>query len=181
MSSRSWPRLARTALSQSRPAERPPRVAVVGVGNPLAGDDAVGSLVAESLKRRLGAQPSWLIADGATAPENYVGKLRAFAPDLVVFVDAAELNDRPGAARWRRLAAVAGCGADTHGLPLSVLGEYLAAELGCDVALLGIQPGQTDFCAPPSPHIRRRARDIARRLAGLLRDHVAASSGQDDI
>ncbi len=153
-------------------------MAVVGVGQELNGDDAAG------VQGRAGALaddsgpggatlpgpfrfPSWW-SRAAHAPENCTGAIRRFAPDLVILVDAAEMGDPPGTIRWLDWHEAVGLDASTHSLPPSMVARYLAAELSCEVALIGIQVQDTSLGAGISPPVRRAIRSVTRGLAALL-------------
>jgi hydrogenase 3 maturation protease len=127
------------------------RVAVMGIGNELRGDDAAGMLAARALRRL--QHDSFLVVEGATAPENYTGMLRRFQPDLVLLIDAAELGEQPGCVRWLSAADTEGLSASTHTTPPSMLARFLMETLGCEVALVGIQPFDTSFDAPITPAV----------------------------
>lgn len=118
------------------------RLAIVGIGNEIRGDDAVGMLIARSLLTRQLESDSAniLILPAGHAPENVTGALRRFAPHLVLLVDAADMGEAPGLIRWLGMDEIDGVSASTHSLPLSILARYLKLELSCNVALLGIQP-----------------------------------------
>jgi hydrogenase 3 maturation protease len=161
-----WSNSLKQALTQL--ARKPPRIAVVGVGQELSGDDAAGALVARYLKPLLVSRPYILILDGGPAPENLTGALRRFAPDLVLLVDAANLGEPPGTVRWLPFEQIDGVSASTHTLPLNMLAQYLRDELGCAVALLGVQPAQMGFGAALSAPVRQSVDDIVQALtAGL--------------
>lgn len=117
---------------------RMPRVAIVGVGNELHGDDAAGVAVARALEPLSGER--LLVLDAGPAPENVTGALRRFAPDFILLVDAADMGEEPGTVRWLEWESVANVGGSTHSLPLTVVVRYLIEELGCEIGLLGIQP-----------------------------------------
>ncbi len=149
-------------------------MAVVGIGNELRGDDTAGPLVIRALVERQThdtARPALLALDAGAAPENMTGALRRFAPDLVIFVDAAFADDGapPGTIEWidwrltTGLSATAFAGS-THTLPLYVIAQYLVAELGCEVALIGIQAGSVTFDHAASPVTQEAVREVA---AGL--------------
>lgn len=123
-----------------------PRVAVVGIGNPLRNDDGAGILVARELIHRehLAGMSHVLVVQAGHAPENVTGELREFMPNLVLLIDAAEMRDAPGAICWVPIQSIEGMSASTHSLPLSMLARYLTLELHCDVALIGIQPKSND-------------------------------------
>ena len=139
MSPNSWQASLRRLLNR-RTAES--RLAIVGIGNTLRSDDAAGVLVARALKasRLLPDPQPVLVMDAGHAPENATGDLRAFAPDIVLLIDAVEMGEQPGAIRWVEMDEIEGMSASTHSMPLSMLASYLNWELKCEVTLLGIQP-----------------------------------------
>lgn len=178
MSNRSWISSLRQALRS--PAERAAKIAIVGVGNELRGDDGAGTAVVRALAAMTGIHQSpgeagqqILILDAGPAPENYTGPLRRFRPDLVLIIDAAEMGEAPGAVRWLSWKETSGIGVATHALPLHVFATYLCAGLGCDVALLGIQPANTDISVALSASARKAVRKVTRVLASEL-EHWAS-------
>ena len=164
MSPQPWLQSIRQALLRLRKDNNPLRVAVVGIGQELNGDDSAGVLTARALQRRLTGNTSVLVIDAGPAPENFTGKLRTFAPHLVLLVDAAALGEAPGAVRWLDWKETSGL-ASSHTLPPYVLGEYLTASIGCEVALLGIQPGQTEMGTVATTVVNRTASNVAKHLA----------------
>jgi hydrogenase 3 maturation protease len=168
------------------------RVAIVGIGHELRGDDAAGVSVARSLQSAVGTihpgtarhaisrpKAGWragggkcelplLVIDAGAAPENFTGPLRRFDPDLVLLIDAAQLNEAPGSIRWLDWQETSGLSASTHTLPPHVLAEYLVNELGCEVALIGIQPQGDEFDAPLSPPVQQAVDELVRTLERFL-------------
>ncbi len=143
---------------------RPPRIVCLGVGNELNGDDVAGLLVLRLLKQQNVSGEHCLLLEAGPSPENFTAPVIRFAPDWVLVVDAAQMQARPGQIAYAGLDAVAGVSAFAHGLPLSMLGEYLVAETGCQFGLLGIQVLETGFGAPLSPRVEQAARRLARAL-----------------
>lgn len=170
MSERLWQEalslLLPEALNQPLPeGERPPRVAIVGVGHPLRGDDAAGLVLAEMLQRKLVSTANVLVVEGGSAPENCTGLLRRFDPELIILVDTAAMDLPPGAVRWLTWQDEAtNKSLTSHALPLRVLVRYLAAELGCPITILGIQPAELSFDSPLSPPVREAVEMIAQEL-----------------
>mgnify|MGYP002475849435 CR=1 FL=1 len=123
------------------------RIAIVGVGAELNGDDAVGVLIARKLMLKLARREEILVFDSGTNPENAAGPLRMFQPDFVLFVDAAGLGRQPGKVSLLDLQTVTGASFSTHSLPISVFLKYLREEIKCEVAVLGIQPQSVEFGA----------------------------------
>ncbi|MDD5482408.1 MAG: hydrogenase 3 maturation endopeptidase HyCI [Kiritimatiellae bacterium] len=165
------------------------RVAVLGVGSELRGDDAAGLLALSYLqkkkypapqsrtrfvKRAGGAArparkgPVLKLFNGGTAPENLTGEIRRFRPDCLIIIDAADLGKRAGAVALVELEKIADASFSTHKLPLKLMLDYLAAETKLAFVFLGIQPKSLEFGAPVSEPVRRAARDLAGFLAAVL-------------
>ena len=173
MSSRSWRAALKQTLTRRSAADRPPRIAVVGIGQELHGDDAVGLLLVRALRRRLGDRDRVLLIEAGPSPENVTGRLRRFGPSIVVLVDAALMGEPPGTIRCLDPIGTDGLSASSHTLPPRLVAGFLARELGCDLCLLGIEPVRTDFLASPSPAVRLGVNRAVRCLAGLLTGDLA--------
>ena len=65
---------------------------------------------------------------------------------------------------WRD---VNGFGPSTHLQPISTLGEYLTAELDCQVYLLGIQPGRLELDEALTPEVQRSIAELVKFLKQL--------------
>jgi len=146
------------------------RVAVLGVGSELRGDDAAGVLVVRELSRRVAGDPfsrlEFAGVEGANAPENVTGFIASFRPTHIVVIDAADIGASPGESREIGMDEIAGTDFSTHTLPLQVVMEYLRQATGAVVTLLGMQPGCIDFGNAPT----RAMRDGIRRLSDSLFD-----------
>ena len=149
---------------------RPPRVAVLGIGNSLRSDDAAGVLVARRLAQsRLTRDfDSILVIDAGQAPENTTAELRRFTPELVLLIDAAEMGELPGMTRKIEIHEIDGLSASTHSLPLSMLAKYLILELGCEVKILGIQSKSIEIGDSVSEDVLLAVGEITAGLLELL-------------
>lgn len=165
MSTSTWRDQLRQNLATRRQNNR---FAVVGIGNELNGDDAAGVLVVRALRDTLGRRDDLLLIEAGTAPENFTGSLRRFEPALALLIDAADFGADPGEVACVPWQESEGFSASTHTLPISVFGEYLAAELRCEVVLLGIQPEHLEFDRPVSAPVREAVSTVAEELAGIL-------------
>jgi hydrogenase 3 maturation protease len=155
-------------IKKASASDRPARVAVLGIGNELDGDDAAGMLVVRALQPLVAGLAGVRVIEAGTAPENFTGTLRRFAPDLVIAVDAAWLGLAAGRAAWLSAKDIDGVGALTHGLPLSMLGRYLTNELGCHFGILAIQVLDTGFGQAVTLPVAAAYRRVARSLARLF-------------
>jgi hydrogenase 3 maturation protease len=138
------------------------RVAILGVGHRLRRDDAAGPEVCDRMRAGLGLHSGVLVVDGGPAPENCIGALRAFDPDLVVVVDAAQMGAEPGAVRRLTLTEAGRCGASTHTLPLPAFCSHLQETLDCDVFIVGIEPSDTSFGEGLTPAVEAAVGNLAR-------------------
>ncbi len=109
-----------------------------------------------------------LIIEAGAAPEAFTGQLRRFDPDLVIMIDAAQMNESPGTIRLIEWQDTIGLSASTHTLPLNVIAQYLVTDLGCDVVVIGIQAQGNAFDAPMSPAVRRAVDELIRALTSLF-------------
>lgn len=172
MSGKLWHEELRQRMAELRTTHGRPRVAVVGIGHELRGDDAAGVVLARLLNQRRGGG-DLLVIEAGPAPENCWGQLLRSCTDLVLFVDAAEMGTEPGTVRlldWDLIKEYNGVrlNVSTHTMPLPALAGFLARELGCPVWLLGIQPKETTIGESLSPPVARAVDATARELAELL-------------
>lgn len=160
MSTLSWQSLAIQTLNSLAPTDR---ITILGIGAELRGDDAVGFEIALQLQARLSLPTLQVIAAGAS-PENFTSLVRGFQPALVLLVDAAQMNEIPGTIRWLTMEDISVLPATTHTLPLNLLAQYLQIEVGCQVALIGIQPLQTGLFSSLSPMVQLAATEVVTYL-----------------
>lgn len=145
-------------------------IAIVGIGYEYGGDDAAGTAVAQTLieKYSLEINQRFLIINSGVAPENFTGTLRRFKPDVVILVDSAQMDEEPGTIQWLNWRDTSGMASVTHSLPPYMLAQYLSAEVGCEVYLLGIQPATNQFGSVMSQEVAQAVGEISQTLANLV-------------
>jgi hydrogenase 3 maturation protease len=149
-------------------APRPARVAILGVGNDMNGDDGAGVSVVRDLAARMPAAPGVLLIDAGTAPESYTGPLRRFEPDLIIEIDAADQHMEAGAASWIDWREADGLSASTHTLPPSVLAEFLSEDIGCPIQIIGVQPASLEMGRGLSSAVAAAVQELAGQLHAWL-------------
>jgi len=107
---------------------------LLGIGNPLNGDDGVGIYVARRFKK-----DDWISLACGTAPENFTGIIRKTRPSCLVLVDAAAMGISPGEYRIIPRDKIEDVSIGTHQLPLSFLIDFLS-DTASRIILIGIQP-----------------------------------------
>jgi hydrogenase 3 maturation protease len=153
-----------------------PKIAIIGVGNTLRCDDAAGVLVTRKLLQRECAEDGdhILILEGSQAPENLTGQLCKFAPDLVLFIDAADMGGTPGTVQWISEDCIDGMSASTHSLPLSMLARYLTLEIHCQAIFLGIQPQSNEIGESVSAEVQQAVNEVVQDLDQAIRTCLSA-------
>jgi hydrogenase 3 maturation protease len=136
---------------------------LMGIGNPLRGDDGAGVYAALHLQG-----DGWQAVDCGTAPENFSGVVRRVHPDLLLLVDAAEMGLAPGEFRVVPKDRIEDVAFGTHHLPLSHLMEFLSDAAG-EIRFIGIQPAVVEDREGLSPGVEKGVRRLIRLiLAGEL-------------
>lgn len=147
-------------LSESLAQWRNARVVILGVGNTLKGDDAVGPLVCERLSGRVSAR----VIDAGTTPENYIRPILEASPDVLLIVDAIQFGACPGEMRIVPLDQVDRSIFSTHALSLHLSIDLIRRERPLEACLVGIQAGNVRFGSCLSPAVG----DAVERLVGML-------------
>lgn len=142
------------------------RVVVLGVGNSFRKDDFVGVEVVRNLRNRV-SQAVHLIECEET-PESFIAPISKFKPTHVLIVDAAMLGSEAGFMRLVEPQEIGGVAVSTHALPLHIFSAYLAETTGAKVALLAIQPKETDFGEGLTSELKESAEKLANLLAEIL-------------
>ena len=142
------------------------RIAVLGIGSDLRGDDAAGTIAAEALaklvKKGSAAAKRVKIFLGSTAPENLTGEVKKYKPTHVIIIDTVEMKEKAGTILVLNPREVGGgVSFSTHVMPARILADYLQASLECDVTLIGIQPASLKFGTPASKSVKSSALHIA--------------------
>ncbi len=144
------------------------RLAVLGIGNPLRGDDALGLEILKQIKEKVPNKVK--LFECEMVPEFFLSEIRLFKPTHVLMIDAAQLEMMPGEARIIPTEEISGTALSTHALPLSILAGIIREELKAKVLLLGVQPGNTQFGEELSPRLQKASKVIARILTEVTKE-----------
>ncbi len=140
---------------------------VLGIGNPVGGDDAAGPRLVRMLNRRPQRtnEPSSKIMaiDAATAPESYTSIIRQHRPDLLILVDAADMGLPPGVLRTIPPEKISVLSFSTHHMPLSMFISYVQEFCG-KVLLVGVQPDRTEV----GKHLSKMVRNSVMKLVEVI-------------
>lgn len=138
--------------------ERP--ALILGVGNGLRGDDAIGPLVCA----RLGSPA----VDCGDAPERYTGLAADPSVERVLMVDAMDFGAAVGEVAFCRSEELVERFGTTHDSGLAVLARFVQGEYGKPVAVLGIQPCDTRFGAEVSAGVLAAVETVSAWLRSAI-------------
>lgn len=167
-------------LRQPSSISRPPSTIVIGLGNPILGDDAVGWRVAEAVQRQLAAEAAGLALavefdcvalGGLSLMERLVGYDRAVVVDALVAggppgaVSACELEALPDYSSFNSTAP--------HDASLQTalrLGRMMGARLPQTVWVVGVEAERLyEFSEELTPAVAAAVPVAARRVIDVLR------------
>jgi hydrogenase 3 maturation protease len=140
---------------------------VIGMGNELRADDAVGLHVIRLLKPF--RNDRFKVFEGHMTPEVYIGPACASHPTHVLIVDAAELHQTPGS--WQVLlpADVEQGFFTTHTIPALEVAAEIQRRCGASVIFLGIEPKSRDISLGLSKECKQASEELAR----IIRETVS--------
>jgi hydrogenase 3 maturation protease len=139
------------------------KIAVLGIGSELRGDDAAGIMIAREIKKECLKNPpgrKLKVFIGDNAPENLTGEVKKFKPTHLLIIDAAEMNEAAGVVKLINPNRVSGFSSSTHNLPIKIFTDYLIKSIGCKITIIGIQPKEVHFNGCISKEIERAVADI---------------------
>ncbi|RKY31649.1 MAG: hydrogenase maturation peptidase HycI [Candidatus Omnitrophota bacterium] len=134
------------------------RSVIVGIGDKLKGDDGAGVFLTEKLRDFENDNLKIVIAE--KNPENFLGDIKNFNPEVILFVDAVDLNSSPGDMKILNKEDLLFTGLTTHSFPLKLIFEYLENETNSKILLLGIQPKRISFCEGLSDEVKKSVEKI---------------------
>jgi hydrogenase 3 maturation protease len=141
---------------------------ILGIGNPLGSDDAVGPFVARIINEKLrekAASRQIMAIDADQSPESYTSVIRKNRPEQLILVDAADMALSPGSIRLLSPHKIKTVAFSTHQMPLSALVSYVQEFCG-KIYVIGIQPERTEAGGRLSASVRKSGP----RVAALILD-----------
>jgi hydrogenase 3 maturation protease len=143
------------------------KVVIAGIGNPIRRDDFVGVKIVQDLKGKV--SKNVCLIECETVPESFMQEIIDLKPSHVLLIDAAVLGLKPGETRLVFPEQVADFPAiTTHVLPLRIFCEYVTKMAGAKIALLLIEPENTEFGEGLTPEVQKAAEKITKVMLELF-------------
>ena len=137
------------------------KLAIVGIGNIIRGDDGLGPKLIEILKSR-GGLPGAFLFDCGTAPENYIFPILSTSCDTLMLVDAADIGREPGAVEIFDLDKISRVSFSTHNPSPRLFTDLLkTGKEDMDIFVISIQPKSTGIGAPLSEEVLKALERVA--------------------
>ncbi len=139
------------------------RTVILGIGNPLQGDDAIGPNLVDFLHGRVEAT----LINAGEVPENYLSSIHAAQPEVVLIIAALELGAEAGFMAIMdadRLRAIENF---TRNPGLAFLAVMIQDDTGADVILVGVQPEETAFAAELSSPVHQTLNTLEEMLVSV--------------
>jgi len=145
------------------------KVVIAGIGNPLRTDDFVGVKIVQDLKGKV--SKTVCLIECETVPESFMQEIVDLKPSHVLLIDAAILGLKPGEIRLVFPEQIADFPAvTTHVLPLRIFCEYVAEMTKAKIALLLVEPENTEFGEGMTLTVKTVAERITKILLELFSD-----------
>ena len=143
------------------------RVVVAGIGNPIRKDDFVGVKIMQDLQGKV--PKNVYLIECETVPESFMQEIVDLKPSHVLLIDAAVLGLKPGTTRLVFPEQVTNFPAiTTHMLPLRIFCEYITKMTETKIALLLIEPENSEFGEGLTPEVQKAAEKIIKIMLELF-------------
>jgi len=144
---------------------------LVGVGNPLRGDDGFGP----ELVGRLGENLPFKTIDAGEEPEDCLEQVLALRPNKVLIADAVAFGGKPGDAVLLEPESLGKkITVSTHQLPLMMFIRLIRDRLpGAEVKVLGLQPKSIELGKGLSPQVDKSMDMLVQMILGFATSKAA--------
>jgi len=145
------------------------KVFILGIGNDMRGDDAVGPILANRLFSEFQTQTDVVVVNGGSVPENYTGTIRRENPSHIIFLDAVEMRKETGHVKLVKKEEISNYSISTHAMPISFLIKYLESAVDSKIILIGIQPKNMEVGQDISKKVEKSIEEVFNGLKILLK------------
>ena len=145
------------------------KICIMGIGNFDRADDYSGIAIIENLEK-IDFSENIKIINSGPVPEAFTGVIKDFEPDVLVIVDAAMMDEKPGKIRVFSEKDVDDAYMVTpHKVSMTMYMKYLRHYLK-DIkgVFIGVQPFSLSYMEEMSPQVKDSVDFISEYLTKLL-------------
>ena len=140
---------------------RDTKTIILGIGNILKGDDALGPMICEKLKA---AKISSEVIDASTVPENYIQTIIKKSPQNLIIIDAIDFSAEPGTIKIFETEDLNSIVISTHTLSPRIFIDMIRKSIELNVYIIGVQPAQTQLGSSVSQEVKKAIDDLTEIL-----------------
>lgn len=149
--------------------ENSEKIVIAGIGNPIRNDDVIGVRIIQELKNKVPSRVT--LFECETIPESFIQPIIEINPSHVLLIDAAYMKTKPGKITLVKPEKILNYSPITsHTLPLRVFCEFLKKMIKAKIALLLIEPKNTDFGEEISSEVQESSKRIIDFLINFLKE-----------
>jgi len=130
---------------------------ILGIGNTLKSDDAVGPVICQQIAGKVSAD----VIDAGTVPENYINKIIRKKPQNMIVIDAVDFGGEPGAIKIFKSDQLSNIALSTHCLSPAMFIGMICSQISVNVLVIGIQPARTEFGRGFTVEVSQTAAELA--------------------
>ena len=146
---------------------KPRKIVIAGIGNPIRMDDFVGVKIIQDLQGKI--PKNVVLIECETVPESFMDEIVELKPSHVLLIDAAVMGLKPGEVRLYDAEKITNIPSiSTHTLPIRVFCDYIIQLTKTKIALLLIEPCNTEFGEGLTQEVEAAAEKITLVLLKLL-------------
>ncbi len=142
------------------------RPLIIGIGNPLRGDDAAGIETVKTLHSN--GYPHTLIV--GSNPENYLQRIAEMPGEARLWVDIVNFAGEPGSWRIFSRNEIGHFAISTHNFSLELIFDFLQSLHSVPDFCLGIQPEQTALGTSLSPIVRKTIKELTQLIVTIWKN-----------
>jgi hydrogenase 3 maturation protease len=146
------------------------KICVMGIGNFDRADDFAGVAVIELLEK-MNFPDNIKIINAGPVPEAFTGVIKKEAPNLLIIIDAAQMDEKPGTIRVFLEKDVDEAYMITpHKVSMKMYTKYLRSFLKkLDTLFIGIEPASLSYMVEMSSEVKESIKYLSQFLEDLLR------------
>jgi len=142
------------------------RILFAGVGNVLRSDDGAGVYIVSQIEPS--GNISTILVEASI--ENYISKINALAPDILVIADCIDFNRKPGHTGLVPIKEIKEFDISSHNISLRRVADHLKME----TYVIGVQPSDLRVGEKLTPVVQKASDSIISLIRSIIAENQPA-------